>query len=382
MPTYYIDSLAGDSQNDGLSELSPLDTHEGLALRPGDRVLFRRGTSYRRGIHHKGIDGEPVVFGAYGNGEPPKFYGSVNRSEAYLWQETDRENVWKLAIPLKEEPCNVIFDFGDECGRLSWSFDGLDAQGKWWCDALGKRVNRIPFDSTELFLYSNGNPGEVYRDIEVALYGERILFSADKNAVFEGLCATCAGVHGFAATRPDNIRITDCRFEYIGGCVWDLGRKIRFGNGVECWNGGRNVTVTDCAFYEIFDSCFTTQGGSDMTQHENIRCIGNTMMNYGMAAFELRDIIGRGIVFEDNECEGAGLGFSQNGEPLPRYSEIYPEPMGHHIFIWRGRPAEGGSVSIKGNIFRGTPTGERVYIASDSKKAAEQVFIGGNEVQK
>ncbi len=383
MPTYYIDSLIGDESNDGLSESSPKATHEGLELKAGDRVLFRRGTTYRRGIRHRGLDGEPVVFGAYGNGEPPKFYGSINRSEHYLWKETGRKDIWELAIPLKEEPCNLIFDFGEECGRLAWTFDGLDGQGKWWCDALGKRVHGVPFESTKLYLYSKGNPGSVYRDIEVALYGERIMLSADRNAVFEGLCVSCAGVHGFAATRPDNVRLTDCRFEFIGGCVWDLERKIRFGNGAECWNGGSNVVVEDCCFYNVFDSCFTTQGaGEKMTRHENIRCVGNTMINYGMAAFELRDKIGKDVVFESNVCEGAGLGFSQNGEPLPRYSEIYPEPMGHHIFIWRGIPTDGGSVSIKGNIFRGTPTGAVVYITSDSKKAAEQVSIGGNEIQK
>ncbi len=382
MATYYIDSLTGDRGCDGLSELSPLDTHEGLDLAAGDRVLFRRGTSYRRGIHHAGLDGAPVTFGAYGNGEPPKFYGSVNRSEPYLWQKTESPNIWKLAVPLKEEPCNVIFDFGDECGRLAWSRGELDSQGKWWCDALGKRVGKVPFDKTELFLYSEKNPGEYYRDIEVALYGERMIFFAGRNAVFEGLCAVCAGVHGFAATRPENIVIEDCRFEFIGGCVWDPERKIRFGNGVECWNGGRNVTVRDCAFYNIFDSCFTTQGGSDMTRHENIVCTGNTMIDYGMAAFELRDMMGRGVVFSSNVCEGAGLGFSQNGEPLPRYSEIYPEPMGHHIFVWRGIPTDGGSVLIENNIFRGTPTGESIYIRKDSEAAAKQIDIRGNETQK
>ena len=382
MATYYIDSLIGAPENDGLSELSPLDSHAGLKLSSGDKVLFRRGTEYRHGIHHKGLDGEPVTFGSYGNGQPPKFYGSINRSEPYLWQETERKNVWKLSIPLKEEPCNLIFNFGEGCGTLSWTFDGLDGQGKWWSDAIGKRLQKEAFASADLYLWSEDNPGIFYSDIEIAVYGERILFSADKNAVFEGLCATCAGVHGFAATRPENITIRDCRFEYIGGCVWDLDRKIRFGNGVECWNGGRNVTVSDCSFYNVFDSCFTTQGGEDMTIHENIRCTGNTMINYGMAAYEIRDKIGRNVVFESNVCEGAGEGFSRNGEPLPRYSEIYPEPMGHHIFIWRGVPTEGGNIEITGNIFRGAPTGAVIYTRSDSKTAAEQINIHGNEIQK
>lgn len=381
MSTYYIDALIGSAENDGLTEQTPLDTHENLKLRAGDAVLFRRGTEYRRGIHHKGLDGAPVTFGAYGNGEPPKFFGSINRSEPYLWQKTEVENVWKLAIPLHDEPCNVIFDFGDHCGTLAWTPDDLDSQGKWYSDAIGKSVKKIPFDSADFYLYSTENPGKYYSDIEIAKYGERMILSADKNAVFEGLCVSCAGVHGFAATRPENIVVRDCRFEFIGGCVWDLDRKIRFGNGAECWDGGKNVTVEDCVFYQIFDSCFTTQGSENMSVHENIRCAGNTMMKYGMAAFELRDKIGKNVVFELNVCEGAGHGFALNGEPLPRYSEIYPEPMGHHVFIWRGKATDGGHVEVRRNVFRGRPTGERVYVRADSTDAARQVNIENNEVQ-
>ena len=381
MSTYYIDSLIGSPENDGFSETSPLDTHKNIALSAGDTVLFRRGTSYRGGIFHKGLDGAPVTFGAYGSGEAPKFYGSLNRSEPYLWQKTECENVWKLAIPLSDEPCNVIFDFGDHCGILSWKKDGLDAQGKWWSDAIGKRLSETPFDRAEFYLYSTENPGTYYSDIEIALYGDRAMLSADKNTVFEGLDVLCAGVHGYASTRPENVKISDCRFEFIGGCVWDLDKRIRFGNGVELWDGGKNVTVEDCSFYNIFDSCFTTQGSTDMTPHENVRCAGNTMNKYGMAAFELRDKIGKNIVFELNVCEGAGRGFAMQGEKPPRMSEIYPEPIGHHVFVWRAVPTDGGHVEVRRNVFRGRPTGERVYIRDDSTDAARQVNIENNEVQ-
>lgn len=381
MSTYYIDPLIGLPENDGLSEITPKDTHEGLSLRAGDTVLFRRGTEYRRGIHHSGLDGAPVTFGAYGNGEAPKFYGSINRSAAYLWQKTERENVWKLAIPLRDEPCNVIFDFGDHCGTLSWTFDGLDAQGKWYSDALGKRISKTPFDFAEFYIYSSENPGKYYSDIEIALYGDRMMLSANKNTVFEGLDILCAGVHGYATRRPENVKIKDCRFEFIGGCVWDFDRHIRFGNAVELWDGGKNVTVEDCSFYNVYDSCFTTQGSENMTRHENIRCAGNTMVKYGMAAFEIRDKIGKNVVFELNVCEGAGRGFSMQGEKPPRMSEIYPEPMGHHIFVWRAKATEGGQIDVRRNIFRGRPTGENVYIRADSADAARQVNIENNEVQ-
>jgi len=47
--TYYVSSSAGDDDNDGLSQASPLATVarvNELSLQPGDRVLFKCGDSY------------------------------------------------------------------------------------------------------------------------------------------------------------------------------------------------------------------------------------------------------------------------------------------------------------------------------------------------
>ena len=43
-------------------------------------------------------------------------------------------------------------------------------------------------------------------------------------------------------------------------------------------------------------------------------------------------------------------------------SEIHPQPMGHHIFLWRIWEApEGGSLLIEGNRFENAPHGAAVY---------------------
>lgn len=360
MAEYYIDSLCGSNDGDG-SKCAPLLSHRSLNLLPGDTVLFRRGGEYRDGIYSPdGEEGKPICFRAYGDGEAPRFYGSKNCSDSYLWKEVS-PRVWRLLIAPESEVCNVVFDFGKSCGVLAWTLSSLDRQGKWFYEAYGCKDSPKP--GASLLLYSECNPAVYYGDIELALYGKRRLASGRHHVRFEGLHFLCSGVHGYAETSPCDVEITDCIFDFIGGCVWSAERKIRFGNAIEFWNGAKDCKIDDCEFVEIYDSCFTTQGnGKSCGDFENIAVTGSTFCNYGMAAYELRDKIGKNVRFEFNLCDGAGGGFSIQDETPPRNSEIYPEPMGHHIFAWRiDEPTDGGSVRIMSNLFRGTPLGKTFY---------------------
>ena len=54
----------------------------------------------------------------------------------------------------------------------------------------------------------------------------------------------------------------------------------------------------------------------------------------------------------------AGCGFSHLRTNLPRMSEIWPQSMGHHIFLWRiEKPTKGSKFLIKNNVFLEAPHG-------------------------
>ena len=54
--------------------------------------------------------------------------------------------------------------------------------------------------------------------------------------------------------------------------------------------------------------------------------------------------------FADNDAFDFTDYSAQRGDEAPRSSEIWPQPMGHHIFLWRMESAtEGGYVEIKNN---------------------------------
>ena len=74
--TYYIDSITGDDENNGLSEATAwktVDNIESLTLGAGDKILFKSGGKYDCAITLtcSGTEDNPIVISSYGEGEKP-----------------------------------------------------------------------------------------------------------------------------------------------------------------------------------------------------------------------------------------------------------------------------------------------------------------------
>ena len=73
MATYYVDSTDGKAGNSGLDREAPAADYKTLNVKPGDKVLFRRGSFIRGKLCSvEGEEGMPVTYGAYGSGEKPR----------------------------------------------------------------------------------------------------------------------------------------------------------------------------------------------------------------------------------------------------------------------------------------------------------------------
>lgn len=93
--TYYVSNDGNDS-NSGTSATTPLrsiNKINQIVLRPGDRVLLRRGDIFRGGliVLQSGTADKPIVIDAYGNGKAPIIAGSVPVSN---WTSIGN-NVWQ-----------------------------------------------------------------------------------------------------------------------------------------------------------------------------------------------------------------------------------------------------------------------------------------------
>ena len=81
---WYIDSAA--KGGNGLTPETPLSTWDGLTLLPGDTILLKRGSLFRKSIlSPSGEPGAPIVWGAYGEGNAPVISGSLDCSSPENW---------------------------------------------------------------------------------------------------------------------------------------------------------------------------------------------------------------------------------------------------------------------------------------------------------
>ena len=374
---YYIDPHNGNNAFDGTSPEKARQDYHDIAVKPGDSVLFRRGSVIRGTLDRaQGEDGAPVTYGAWGEGKAPVFCGSVDVSLPEYWHEL-RPNVWKLTKELPSEACNFIYDGGRTGATLRWDEYDLSKQGDWYDSTAGDHESRTLADEKKVLLYSEGNPGRVYSHIECAVWGKRCMSQNVPNTVCEDLCFYGSGVHALSGGCR-NMTVRRCSFIFIGGAVWNRQLRIRFGNAIEFWEYGENILIEDCYFNNIYDSCITEQGSDNCQPAKNLVMRNNLFINYGMGAYEGRDRMLVDSVFENNLCIYAGGGFSAFGDTVPRNSEIYPQPMGHHLFMWRiPKASQGGCFIVAGNHFYDA-TGAAVY-SIISREAEEQMRLEDNK---
>lgn len=380
MAIYYIDALNGNNNNDGLSEKTPLKDEKEIAMKPGDTVLFKRGSFIRDRLYNVcGEEGNPITYGAHGEGEKPVFCGSVSLDDEELWYE-EKENIWVTEAIENDEVGNFVFNNSEFYGTLRWTKEELKEQGDFFDECLGylEHKKEIPLRH-KVYLYSIGNPAKVYKSIECVTYGSRCLASNGHDIVFKDLKFINSGVHAIAGDAESrNVQVLNCEFENIGGCVWDCNLKVRFGNGVEFWDVAENIEISGCYFNNIYDSATTHQGMDKCKPAKNLAITDNVFIKCGMAAYEQRDKLPICSKFNNNICVDAGDGFSKQGEVMPRRSEIWPEPMGHHVFLWRiDEKTEGGSLEIRNNVFYNAPYGAAIY-SIISQDAEKQIDLEGN----
>ncbi|MBO5726281.1 MAG: hypothetical protein J6S00_04400, partial [Clostridia bacterium] len=189
--TFFVDDKNGKDTNDGLTPDTAWKTLEKVGcsdITEGDVVLFRRGGLWRGSLTR--CDG--ACYSAYGEGEKPKIYGSIQAANADDWMETEIKNVWryKPKVSYVKDVGAIIFDDG----RL-WGIKVCTNQSEGMrCDGTNDVFNgrttisraSVPFkdyrdlkndlefyhnpSDEQVYLYcEDGNPGEVFGSIELSI---------------------------------------------------------------------------------------------------------------------------------------------------------------------------------------------------------------------
>ena len=151
--TYYVDSIDGRDDNNGISAATPWKTLAKInssKFLPADKILLRRGSVWREQLKFpsSGIDGSPIVVDAYGEGELPEISGADLVADS-SWSECNAcgPQVWQA--PVSSKPNVVIFD-GTRGNKKSSSSD-LSNPGDWY------------WESNSLFIFSSSDPSKAFQ---------------------------------------------------------------------------------------------------------------------------------------------------------------------------------------------------------------------------
>ncbi len=364
LTAYHTDPDIGNDARDGLSPSTAWKTwlpFPGKA-QPGSALLLKRGAVFTLPLPLvSGSPTAPVVYGAYGDGPKPVLEGSVNLSQPEAWSE-EGAGLWRTTGDMPDV-ANVIFDDAT-CGNMRYKKGELLNQGEWFQQD----------DAGPLFVRSPGNPTTTWVKVEMVPAGNGITVEGEGQGHmrFEDLAIRKVGTHGIhIVSGASDVIVSRCELTLIGGAVFRhdefslsygphfVERRVRYGNGIETWSDVSEVTVQGCRIgevFEVFDGGFCIQG-FDRAKATNIRLLNNVFWNCGYDSIDIaHGIWASQVVFENNTCVNAGLGWALQGEPWPRYSLNIPDSVGFHCnlessFAWDSRC----EVTIRNNIFFSAP---------------------------
>ncbi|MBR6915197.1 MAG: S-layer homology domain-containing protein [Clostridia bacterium] len=356
---WYVSSIHGDDDNDGMSPDTPFATPEGLyrklkngdetiymsRVKSGDYVFFERGSVFYpwRYFNHGGgtlMTKNGAYYGAYGDPSAPKpvFTGSFDFGGGCGdWQPTEWEDVYVLdLLPLvpegKEnfalEDCDVgkiVFNGGEFTGVRVIPMEELEGS-ETPAEPFGEGKTTRPMyeqGNCDEYFMSGGttanDPGDALRNnlefINDRIEGKLYLRCKWGNpATYFKSVEVCRRIQPgwidedvhvdnlafmytsyVCAEIGNNCVVTNCEAGYGGGCIGSVGTGL--GGYGEC----DSLTVDHCYIHDIADGPMGTQYTGDKS---GVELRGVTLTNnVVVAAQNLVEL------FNDNRVEGPdGLG--------------------------------------------------------------------------
>jgi hypothetical protein len=366
--TYYVDSSTGSDANDGLSQATAwnsLSKVNSASLQPGDKVLFRRGQIWRGQLFPiSGSSGAPITYADYDSGALPVILGSVDGSSTSQWSLFSG-NIWIANTSIPKDIGNMYFGTTPTIGVKKWTAGDLLAQGDFFYDRSTGYVK----------IYSTSNPGSFYSHIELALTQDMIVITNKSYVSFENLALKFGGANGVNGSNSSNMTFRGFEISYMGGGDMNMdGSNIRYGNGIQFWQGAHDHVVERNLFWEIYDTAVSNQAHTAVSEVYNIVYKNNLIWNMGFAAVELWNY-GPGIskmwniyyVHNTSINPGTGWGGVQR-----------PDLKGMHVLL-DTVSNEPDNVVIKNNIYYGGNVGLYVKHASSAQWNSSSLFMDYND---
>ena len=316
-------------------------------LKPGTRVLFKRGGVWRGQIvAQSGKPGHPIVYGAYGEGPNPCIQPSYARNREGDWREVKSkgekgksvEGLWIAETGAAADIGNVIFDGGAEgCAIKRQRLEELKSELDFYCDPKTFAV----------YLKSTVNPAMRFKSIELCEKIHCVDETWAHDVVYEGLHFRYSAAHGIGGSNTKRITVRGCDISWIGGgyLYYDKkGNGVRYGNGIEFWSAAEGHLVESNRVWECWDAGLTNQSSEDDVVQKDIIWRGNEVWNceYSYEYWQQgANAQTWNVSVENNICRDAGKGWGHK----QRWN-----PNAAHLMFY-DTTAETRGFVVKNNVF-------------------------------
>lgn len=260
--TYYV-SATGTSET-GISADAPMsyETAQRKTYFSGDTILFKRGDTFYGSFSPKicTINDKITTISAYGEGELPTFCAYKIADSASCWQ-AHGEGIYKVYLKdinafsglntTDDNSCNIGF-LEDESGKKYYkrcTSLSLSDEYDFYCDG------------SYLYMKCHENPYTCLGTLKMATKTNLLAVKSHMKINNIRICGT--GAHGMVGcdTNTDNLVISNCVIEDIGGSYLHANGTTRYGNGIEFYNtNASNLVIKNNIIRNVYDVGFTIQG--------------------------------------------------------------------------------------------------------------------------
>ena len=413
--TFYYDATSGSDTNTGQAD-RPLQTMADLsarAIRPGERVLLKRGCEWYEQIviPTSGKSGRPITFADYSSGALPKLNGSTLMTG---WTN-ESGNIYKVNKTQTDHARLGVWEDGVRLARMT-SLGAVIAAGQYyfsgtvlyvWCTDNADPSTHV-MEFTKLGFYpveTNGKNYLTFKNIEStkgsgSSFNVRTILQHD--VFFTGCVASWSNMRGFdlgmttgQTDKKYNIFVTDCiAHDCLGEGFW-VGNALNCGMTYSTLYNNRKDVVASKGYTTFPDvaGAIIGQGTTDCyVKWCSLRAEGyGASVNRAvlMCENEVGGIRPVGCVFDGNTCvdeggscydEGDGT-IIRNNVMIGRYynaSVIYCTDGSTNTLIYNNtiintRTGSGGiyigstagtNHTIKNNLIRNVDTGYGIWLDS------------------
>ncbi|HIA12061.1 MAG TPA: T9SS type A sorting domain-containing protein [Flavobacteriales bacterium] len=360
---------------------------------PGDSILFKRNESWREQliVPSSGQAGNPITFGAYGNGKKPLFLGSIAKNNASDWTNLGA-NKWATtggSFPKLNWRSVGFLLMGQEVqGNVgTWVANevDLDQEGEFWWEAANERV----------ILYSpQGNPASVFGVVEIAHRHSCFLLEFKDYLVIEDLAFKYSNISAIMPDACNHITIQNIDASYLGG---GHGSTTRAGDAIPPHGSSSYILIRDCNISQVFDGGIAPQLYPLETVVMNDIIVENCTIDkcgtgiiiaaHAAVAAEIYNIYIRNNIITnsgygwsgiDNNEHGKGISIKEiHGPVKPDVHDIYIENNLIDTYAFRGINAYEGNFNITGNVVK---NGTAEYIEGTIAFPGAIALLGGDYV--